>query len=230
MTTVDPRYLQIEVAAGVYAPQHDTWMLCEAMTASGVAGGARVLDMCTGSGAVAIAAARAGAREVVAFDLSERAVACAARNARTAGVDVDVRLGSFAEALALPRFDVLLCNPPYVPSPTVPTGTGLARAWDAGLDGRVVLDQLCTHARRLLTPGGVLLLVQSDCANPDRTVDILSDNGFGARVVAKHQHRFGPVMHARSHWLAAQGRIEPGTDTETLVVVRAHRPRSKDTQ
>lgn len=230
MTTVDSRHLQIEVAPGVYAPQHDTWMLCEALTASSLAGGTRVLDMCTGSGAVAIAAARAGAREVVAFDLSERAVDCATRNARTADLNVDARLGSFTEALALPRFDVLLCNPPYVPSPTVPTGTGLTRAWDAGLDGRVVLDQLCTHANRLLTPGGVLLLVQSDCASPDRTVDMLSENGFDARVVAKQQHRFGPVMHARSHWLAEQGRITPGTDTETLVVIRAHLPRSEDTQ
>ena len=230
MTALESRSPQIDADAGVYAPQHDTWMLCDALAASGVAAGARVLDMCTGSGAVAIAAASAGAREVVAFDLSERAVACTARNAHAAGVDIDVRLGSFAEALELPRFDVLVCNPPYVPSPTAPTGAGLERAWDAGLDGRMVLDQLCVHAHRLLVPGGVLLLVQSDCADPDRTVDMLSGNGFGARIVAKQQHRFGPVMHARSHWLAARGCIEPGTDTETLVVVRAHRSRGGGAQ
>ncbi|OZD68890.1 methylase [Rhodococcus sp. 06-1059B-a] len=224
MTTLESRHPHVQTDPGVYAPQQDTWLLCDAVTASGVVDGARVLDMCTGSGAVALAAARAGAREVVAFDLSPHAVDCATRNAAAAGIDIDVRAGSILDALTVPPFDVVLCNPPYVPSPRTPSGTGPERAWDAGTDGRTVLDPLCQNAHRLLTPGGVLMLVQSDCADPDRTVDMLTDNGFAVRVVATQRNGFGPVMHARAGWLEAAGHITPGADTETLVVVRAHLP------
>lgn len=221
MTTLEIRQLEIDADPGVYAPQQDTWMLCDAVAGCGIVDGARVLDMCTGSGAVAIAAARAGAREVIAFDLSPEAVACAARNAVAAGAVMDVRTGSFSQALDLPAFDVVLCNPPYVPSPDSPSGTGPERAWDAGAGGRTVLDPLCETANRLLTPGGTLLLVQSDCADPDRTVEILSQNGFDARVVATQHIAFGPVMAARADWLMAEGHIHTGSDTETLVVIRA---------
>lgn len=220
MTTTESRTPQIEADFGVYAPQQDTWMLCDAVAASSVMNGARVLDMCTGSGAVAIAAARAGAREVLAFDLSTRAVDCARRNAAAAAVEVDARVGSFADALALPRFDVVLCNPPYVPSPGLPTGTGLDRAWDAGRDGRVVLDPLCVSAQRLLNPGGVVMIVHSDCADPARTVDMLGENGVSARVVREQQHRFGPVMHSRAQWLESEGHIGAGADSECLVVIQ----------
>ncbi|OZF57691.1 methylase [Rhodococcus sp. 14-2470-1b] len=222
MTTLESGRPRVDADPGVYTPQQDTWMLCDAVAASGAAHGARVLDMCTGSGAVAIAAARAGAREVVAFDLSPRAVECASRNAAAAGFDVDVRLGSFIEALTVPPFDVLLCNPPYVPSPDTPAGTGLERAWNAGTDGRFVLDPLCENAHRLLNPGGVLLVVQSDCADPARTLTLLSESGFAARVVAAQRHRFGPVMASRAPYLAAEGHIAPGADTEKFVVIEAH--------
>jgi release factor glutamine methyltransferase len=228
MTTIETGHPPVEADPGVYAPQDDTWMLCDAVAASEVANGARVLDMCTGSGAVAIAAARTGAREVVAFDLSARAVDCTARNAAAAGVEIDARLGSFTEAMKLPRFDVLLCNPPYVPSPNDPVGAGPERAWDAGHDGRVVLDPLCENAHRLLEPGGEILVVQSDCANPDRTVDMLVSNGFRARIVGRRHLRFGPVMRARAQWLEAAGHIEPGANSECLVVIRADLPRRSD--
>ena len=67
---------------GVYEPQEDSLLLCDIAATTGIVPGARVLDMCTGSGAVAITAALLGAREVVAFDIASRAVDCAQRNAR----------------------------------------------------------------------------------------------------------------------------------------------------
>ena len=63
------RNAHIEVDAGVYAPQHDSWLLRDALQRSGLADGRRVLDICTGSGILAIEAALLGAREVVAFDI-----------------------------------------------------------------------------------------------------------------------------------------------------------------
>ncbi|MCJ0890904.1 HemK2/MTQ2 family protein methyltransferase [Rhodococcus sp. ARC_M5] len=205
---------------GVYEPQQDSLLLCDVAAESGLVSGARVLDMCTGSGAVAITAALLGARDVMAFDISPRAVACAQRNARSVGVDVDVRLGSFSDAAEVEPFDVLLCNPPYVPSENAPTGMGVHRAWDAGEDGRVVLDPLCTRGAELLVPGGVILVVHSEFSGSQRTREMLGAHGFGVSDAACRTIDFGPVMMSRAEWLEARGLLEPGRRTEELVVLR----------
>ncbi|WP_042940014.1 HemK2/MTQ2 family protein methyltransferase [Rhodococcus sp. AW25M09] len=208
---------------GVYEPQDDSWLLCEMASQAGVVRGARVLDMCTGSGAVALAAASMGAREVVAFDISPLAVACARRNAADLGVDVDVRHGSFADAAALQPFDVILCNPPYVPSEAVPAGEGPHRAWDGGHDGRIVLDPLCEAAHGLLVPGGTLMLVHSEYSNPERTEAMLRSKDMTVSTAARRSISFGPVMTQRAAWLEQVGLLEASRDIEDLVVIRADR-------
>ena len=74
------------VADGVYAPQQDSQLLIDVMEKTGLAAGHRVADLCTGSGVVAIAAARQRASAVTAFDICPRAVRCARANALAAGV------------------------------------------------------------------------------------------------------------------------------------------------
>lgn len=208
---------------GVYEPQDDSWLLCEIAAQAGVVQGARVLDMCTGSGAVALAASSLGARAVVAYDISPLAVACARRNAAAHGADVDVRRGSFADAAALEPFDVILCNPPYVPSEAVPDGEGPHRAWDGGQDGRVVLDPLCDAAHGLLAPGGTLMVVQSEYSDPARTEEMLRNRGMTVSVAARRSISFGPVMMQRAPWLEQVGLLEASRDVEDLVVIRADR-------
>lgn len=77
--------------------------------------GSRALDLGTGCGILA-AAARERAAEVVATDIDEGAVACARRN--LADLDVDVRLGDLFQPVAGERFDLVICNPPYVIGPS----------------------------------------------------------------------------------------------------------------
>ncbi|MGU3437708.1 HemK2/MTQ2 family protein methyltransferase [Actinomycetes bacterium M1A6_2h] len=211
------------VDADVYAPQDDSWLLCRTVADAGVALDASVLDMCTGSGAVGLEAARLGARSVVAYDISPAAVECASRQARIEELNVDVRLGSFDDAAQLPAFDVVLCNPPYVPAESIPVEIGLERAWNAGPDGRVVLDRLCESAVDLVRPGGVLMLVQSEFADPAKSMHMLSDNGFRVREVVRSSIAFGPVMDQQAAWLERTGRLEVGRRTEELVVIRADR-------
>ncbi|MDY6999998.1 MAG: 50S ribosomal protein L11 methyltransferase, partial [Actinomycetota bacterium] len=62
------------IAPQVYPPQQDSQLLIEAMTDAGLAPGARVADLCTGTGVVAVAAAAAGAAQVSAFDICPEAV------------------------------------------------------------------------------------------------------------------------------------------------------------
>jgi release factor glutamine methyltransferase len=62
---------------GVYRPQADTWLLAQALHDATIPYGARVLDLCTGTGALAVTAARAGAAHVTAVDISRRAAMAA---------------------------------------------------------------------------------------------------------------------------------------------------------
>nr|WP_264072895.1 HemK2/MTQ2 family protein methyltransferase [Mycobacterium cookii] len=216
---------------GVYPPQHDSMMLIETLEWTGLAAGRRVLDLCTGSGVVAIAAAAMGAASVTAFDICPHAVRCSRGNAFDAGVHVDVREGSWTGASDHGPFDLIVSNPPYVPTPSgggdvmsIPRSAGPAWAWNAGLDGRTVLDPLCASAASLLADGGSLLMVHSALAGVGRSVHLLRSSGFDADVVASQRIPFGPVLSARADWLERTGQIERGCRTEELVVIRADKP------
>lgn len=100
----------IRVDDGVYAPQEDSHLLCAEIAAYPGVTGARVLDLCTGSGIAAIEAARRGAAEVLAYDISERAVACALADADANGVNVDVREGILFDASQHAPFGLIVRN------------------------------------------------------------------------------------------------------------------------
>ena len=215
------------VAHGVYAPQEDSQLLIDVMEKTGLARGCRVADLCTGSGVVAIAAAEQGASEVTAFDICPRAVHYARQQVSSAGVDVAVHLGSWARAVEFGPYDLVVCNPPYVPhDPNIdglqlPQRVGPAQSWDAGYDGRLVLDPLCASVRDLLADGGTMLLVQSEFAEPRRTLAALASCGLDAEILAWQWIPFGPVLSARAQWLEDTGRLDHGRREEELVVIRA---------
>ena len=217
----------VVAADGVYAPQQDSQLLVDVMEKTRLAQGNRVADLCTGSGVVAINAALQDAISVSAFDICPRAVHCARANALAAGVDVDVHLGSWARAVEFAPFDLLVCNPPYVPHRSgapLPSTIGPPRAWDAGYDGRLVLDPLCGAVPDLLAHGGSLLVVQSEFADPRQTLAALSGAGLDAEVVAWQWIPFGPVLMSRAEWLEETGRLDPGRREEELLVIRADKP------
>ncbi|WP_370464912.1 HemK2/MTQ2 family protein methyltransferase [Mycolicibacterium sp. P1-18] len=219
----------IQVPTGVYPPQEDSALLIEALRASGLAAGNRVADLCSGSGVVALAAAEQGASSVAAFEMSSRAVACARRNSAAAGLGVKVHRGSWTRAVEFEPFGVVTCNPPYVPfddgaddSP-VSEKAGPSTAWNAGRDGRRILDPLCERAPELLADGGSIFIVHSEFADVARTVEGLKAAGLTAAVVAEQWIPFGPVLTARAKWLERIGLLETGRREELLAVVRADR-------
>lgn len=210
----------------VYRPQDDSRLLVATMERTGLIPGRRVLDLCTGSGFVAIAAAEMGCAGVTAFDICPHAVRCSRGNAAGAGVVVDVREGSWTRALDLGPFEVVVSNPPYVPTPAstvpeaIPAVAGPPWAWNAGADGRSILDPLCRAMPKLLCDGGTMLMVQSAFADTARSLDILRSAGIAAEVVASELIPFGPVLSARAAWLEQTGRIPRGCREEELVVIR----------
>jgi len=114
----------------------------------------RVLDLCCGSGIQGLVATRYG-RSVVAVDLNPRAVRFTRFNAQLNGArDHEVRLGSLYAPVEGERFDVILANPPFVPSPEM----GLAFR-DGGVRGESILRQIVAGATDHLSDTGRLCIV-----------------------------------------------------------------------
>jgi release factor glutamine methyltransferase len=195
-------------------------MLARTLRAEGLPPGARALDVCTGSGLLAVTAALCGAR-ATAVDVSRRAVVCAALNARLNGVRVRALRGDLLAPVRGERFEAIVSNPPYLPADDdAPPGRGAARAWDAGPDGRAILDRLCAQAPEHLAPGGVILLIHSALCGTEATLDALRRAGLTAQVVERHHGELGPLLRARAPQLEARGLLAPGQRDEEVVVVR----------
>ena len=157
-----------KVDARVLIPRPETELLVEAaLHALPKDGPGAALDVCTGSGCIAISlAAERPQATVTATDLSPDACALARENAQALGVAERVRVLEGSLYAPLPPdalFQVVVSNPPYIASGEIAGLSAEVRreprmALDGGPDGLVLLRQVITGARRVLAPGGLLAL------------------------------------------------------------------------
>ena len=221
------RWVRLIAPPGVFSPLSDTRLLAERLRQEPSLRGASVLDLCAGSGALALAAAREGARAVTAIDTSRRAVLTARLNARLNGLSVRTLRGDLFAPVAGERFDLVVSNPPYVPEgAAAPPASEPRRGFDAGHDGRELLDRVCAGLPGHLVPEGVALLVHSSICGEEATLDALRAGGLEAEVVERRRGPLGPVMRARARELERRGLLRPGQRDEEVLVVRAELARS----
>ncbi len=156
---------KIKVDERALIPRPETELLAEYAVKS-VEDGDKVLDMCTGSGCIAVAVAKNCAKlgvTVTGADLSDAAVMLARENAKLNGVNVDfVQSDLFANVRG--RFNLIVCNPPYIKSGDIPFLQSEVReyepkiALDGGADGLDFYRRLAKNIRSYLARDGVLLL------------------------------------------------------------------------
>lgn len=206
--------MRVVTLPGVFKPRSDTWLLAAHVAAEPLPLGARVLDVCTGSGAIAVAAARRPGLDVTALDVSRRAAVTAWTNARLNGESIQVRTGDLLAPVAGRTFHLISSNPPYLPSSDERPRRGAARAWEAGPRGRLFLDRILDEAPPLLVPGGVLLLVHSHVCGEEDTLERMRAAGLEAEVRARHAGSVGPLLAQRA----------PGLREEEMLVLRGRRP------
>jgi release factor glutamine methyltransferase len=218
--------VRIVTLPGVFRPISDSRMLAAALREQTLPPRASVLDVCTGSGLLAVCAALRGTREVTAVDVSRRALLTTRLNARLNGVRVRTLRGSLFEPVGAQRFDAIVSNPPYVPADTdeLPT-RGAQRAWDAGRDGRAFLDRLLDEAPAHLRPGGFLLVVHSSVIGRDETLRRMEAGGLEAEVIVRERSPLGPLLTERAPVLEARGLLPPGQRHEDVLVFRGRAPR-----
>ena len=154
-------FRSLAVNAAVLIPRPETELLVE--LALGLAP-ASVLDLGTGSGAIALALKRhQPAARVVAVERSAAALAVAQRNALKLGLEVEFRHGLWFAPVAGERFDLIVSNPPYVSEGDPHLAEGDVRfeprsALAAGPDGLESIREIAAGAAAHLRPGGRLLL------------------------------------------------------------------------
>ncbi len=162
--------LTLEITPDVLIPRPDTETLAEAAIrlAREAGPGARVLDLCAGSGCIGLAvAAHAPQCRVVLADLSEPALQICRRNIRRCQLASRVTFlaadARQAPSAFLGNFDLIACNPPYIPSGEIPELDASVRdyeplmALDGGDDGLDFYRDITAKWRRALKPGGALL-------------------------------------------------------------------------
>jgi release factor glutamine methyltransferase len=176
--------LDFTVTPDVLVPRPDTETLVEAALAGARGGGGEILDLCTGSGAVAIALKHElPSAHITASDISPAALAVARQNAeRLLGGGAVRLIESDLFNMIDGRFDLITANPPYVPSGLI---AGLAPelrgepllALDGGGDGLALLRRIAGGAKPHLKPGG-LLLMEADSGEMEAVARLLLAEGF----------------------------------------------------
>ncbi|MFY0565903.1 peptide chain release factor N(5)-glutamine methyltransferase [Archangium lansingense] len=187
-----------KVDARVLIPRPETELLVEAaLHKLPKDGPGMALDVCTGSGCIAISlAAERPQASVMATDLSPDACALARENAQALGVSERVTVLQGNLYAALPpdaRFDVVVSNPPYIATEEIATLSAEVRrephmALDGGPDGLVLIRKVIEGARRVLKPGGLLAMEIGETQG-DAVKALLQAAGFDDARVEKDLER-----------------------------------------
>ncbi|HWC21265.1 MAG TPA: peptide chain release factor N(5)-glutamine methyltransferase [Flexivirga sp.] len=166
------RGIELRVGPGVFIPRPETELLVELVLAEiGDRSGMQIVDLCTGSGAIALAIKHeAPGTAVAAVELDPMAHAWAARNAELLGLAVDVVQGPAESALPGREgtLDVVVSNPPYIPVGMVPIDPEVrdhdpeVALYGGSEDGLRIPLAVARRAHELLRPGGLLVMEHAD--------------------------------------------------------------------
>jgi release factor glutamine methyltransferase len=193
---------QVRVGPGVFVPRPETESLAERAihTASTMAvgdSGLRIVDLCSGSGVLAIALARAIPHATVqALEISDDALPYLAHNIEDLAPEVVIThssLESWASGVEPSSLDLIVSNPPYVPDAEIPNDPEVQNydprlALYGGEDGLDLIRVIAEAASRALRPGGVVMLEHANLQGA-AVREALENQGF--RTVSTEQDLVG---------------------------------------
>ncbi len=173
---------ELSVTPDVLIPRPETELLAERVIHA--CEGKDVLDLCTGSGCIAIAVRCLGkAGSVSASDISEKALAVAAKNAKAHDAEIEFRQGDLFEAWNQIRFDIIVSNPPYIPTAEIAGLMPEVREYEPHLaldgteDGLQFYRRIAAECRQYLNPGGRVFL-EIGCEQGKDVAELFRKAGF----------------------------------------------------
>ena len=182
--------LELSVGPGVFVPRPETELLVEealkvlSARVEPATGPLRVVDLCTGSGAIAAAIkSELPNAQVFAVELSEEAIPYARKNLEPLGVHLVQGDALTALTELAGRFDAVLSNPPYIPSANVPADPEAAlhdpemALYGGGADGMKMPSAIAARAYELLAPGGFFMMEHDD-TQEEAVAELLARVGF----------------------------------------------------
>jgi release factor glutamine methyltransferase len=174
---------------GVMRPSPSSELLIQNLQ---IEGDDSVLEIGVGSGIVAIAASLLGAAAVIGTDAVGECESIVRENCRLNRVDnVDVRIGDMFAPVDGLAFDLIVMNPPSIPS--LPHHQ-LPICHRAGRDGRQILDVFIDNLPRHLKPRGRAVFVQGSLAGLDLTLSRLRERGLQPKVVGSRELPFNSIL------------------------------------
>ena len=191
---------EFRVTRDVLIPRPETEHLVEAALTR-IRAGDVVLDIGTGSGAIAVTLALETGARVLATDISLAALCVARSNAQRLSARVAFVACDLAACIADRTIDVLVSNPPYVPASDQASIQREVRDWEphvalfAGPTGLAIYERLIVEARRVLRPGGWLLLELG--YNSVEPVRAMLQSGWGELTVAQDLAGLPRLLAAR---------------------------------
>lgn len=208
------RHLELEVSPDVLIPRPETEMLVEltlkelqSLTEEGVDHPV-ILDLCTGSGAIALSiASEFEDAEVHASDISKEALAVARKNAEN--LKLEERCNFYEGDLLIPKdipFDLIVSNPPYVPSARIETLDVEVKdfepvlALDGGEDGLDVFKRIISRLKESFKPPSTLpiCILELDEENVEKACEIIQAEGLFSKTVVK------PDLTGRNRFLVCK--------------------------
>jgi release factor glutamine methyltransferase len=180
----------IRTSPHVYGPEEDTYFLLEALEDEDLSGNG--LELGVGTGFIALHVCHRF-KTFTATDINPEAVALAARNAQTNNCNNITFLVSDLFSSVEGTFDVIICNPPYVPADEDITGIE-DLSYHGGEDGRGVIDQVLAQFPPFLNPDGKVYVVQSSLSDIEKTQNVLKEMGFSSEIIARKRLFFEKLV------------------------------------
>jgi release factor glutamine methyltransferase len=162
----------------VYKPSDDSFLLADNIQ---VQGSEKVLDMGTGCGIQGIIASKMGAT-VTSSDINKEALECARKNALLNGVNITFIKSDLFEDIK-GEFDLIMFNPPYLPTEPGDYDDELAASWDGGATGREVTDRFTRELKNHLSKDGRALLIRSSLSMREKTSASLKQHSLNSKTV-----------------------------------------------
>ena len=193
--------LRFKVTPDVLIPRQDTETLVEEVLKN-LHDGMRILDLCTGSGCILLSLLRYSNDCVgIGADLSKKALKVAEENAGSLGLTAEFVQGDLFEPVT-GKFEIIVSNPPYIPSNVIPTLMEEVRehdplmALDGKEDGLYFYREIIGQASESLYPGGMLFL-EIGCEQAEAVTELMKNAGYRDVTVCKELAGHDRVVSGR---------------------------------